>query len=71
MHKKHGSGKEIVGLNNVSEVSFNWKDGEKSVLQKTWWHLKRKDKKEPEQFFPLTKYKVSLEFNEDDLPTLN
>jgi hypothetical protein len=69
--QKHGSGKEIVGLNNVSEVSFNWKDGEKSVLQQTWWHLKRKDKKEPEQFFPLTKYKVSLEFNEEDLPSLN
>ncbi len=69
--RKHGSGKEIVGLNNVSEVSFNWKDGEKSVMQQTWWHLKRKDKKEPEQFFPLTKYKVSLEYNEGSLPRLD
>lgn len=68
--RKHGSGKEIVGLNNVSDVSLNWKDEEKSVIQQTWWHLKRKDNKEPE-FFPLTKYKVSLDFNAASLPSLN
>jgi hypothetical protein len=69
--QKHGSGKEIVGLNNVSEVSFNWNEnGKKSVIQQTWWHLKPKDNKEPE-FFPLTRFKVSLDFDENELPHLN
>lgn len=68
--RKHGSGKEIVGLNNVSECSFDWKEEEKSVIQKTWWYLERKDKQKPEQFFPLTKFKVSLDFNKDALPSL-
>jgi len=68
--QKYGSGKEIVGLNNVSEISFDWKDEEKTVIQQTWWHLKRNDNKETE-FFPLTKYKVSLDFNADSLPNHN
>ena len=69
--QKHGSGKEIVGLNNVSEISFNWKENEeKSVIQQTWWHLEPKDNKKSE-FFPLTRFKVSLEFNKDTLPSLN
>ena len=66
--QKYGNGKEIVGVNNVSEISFDWRDEEKTVMQQTWWHLKRKDNKEPE-FFPLTKYKVSLDFDEASLPS--
>jgi hypothetical protein len=66
--QKYGNGKEIVGMNNVSEISFDWKDEEKTVIQQTWWHLKRKDNKEPE-FFPLTKYKVSLDFDAASLPS--
>jgi hypothetical protein len=66
--QKYGSGKEIVGLNNVSEVSFDWKDEEKSVIQQTWWNLK--DEEESEEFFPLTKYIVSLDFNAENLPKL-
>lgn len=66
--QKYGSGKEVVGLNNVSELRFDWKNEEKTAIQKTWWHLAQKDK-EP-TFFPLTKYKVSLDFKEDDLPQI-
>ena len=68
--RKWGSGKEIVGLNNVSELAFDWKTDEKSATQQTWWHLKRKDEKEREVFFPLTKFKVPLKFEENKLPQL-
>lgn len=69
--KKWGSGKEIVGLNNVSEVLFDWQDGqEKFVEQKSWWYLNPKKENEPPQFFPLSKFKVSMEFKVDDLPKL-
>ncbi|MFB7448213.1 hypothetical protein [Streptomyces sp. NPDC056194] len=35
-----GSGREIVGRNNIGEVQFTW-DGQdaKSVIQTLWWHL--------------------------------
>ncbi|MFJ5830910.1 peptidoglycan-binding protein [Streptomyces sp. NPDC093089] len=35
-----GSGREIVGRNNIGEVQFTW-DGQdaKSVVQTLWWHL--------------------------------
>ncbi|WP_410539928.1 peptidoglycan-binding protein [Streptomyces sp. KL2] len=35
-----GSGREIVGRNNIGEVQFTW-DGQdaKSVTQTLWWHL--------------------------------
>jgi hypothetical protein len=51
-------------------LSFDWKEEEKTVIQQTWWHLKRKDNKDPE-FFPLTKYRVSLDFDASSLPSLN
>jgi hypothetical protein len=65
---KYGSGKEIVGLNNMSEVSFKWEENEKSVIQQTWWNLKSKD--DVEEFFPLTKYIVPLDIQEEKLPKL-
>ncbi|MFG3700466.1 peptidoglycan-binding protein [Micromonospora sp. NPDC047620] len=35
-----GNGKEIVGRNNLGEVTFDWPDGEcKSATQRLWWHL--------------------------------
>ena len=69
--KKWGSGKEIVGLNNVSELTFAWQDGqEKIVEQKSWWNLDPKKENEPPRFFPLTKFKVSMEFKVENLPNL-
>ncbi|GAA2216579.1 peptidoglycan-binding protein [Micromonospora olivasterospora] len=35
-----GNGKEIVGHNNLGEITFDWPDGEcKSATQRLWWHL--------------------------------
>ncbi|MGK5671229.1 peptidoglycan-binding protein [Micromonospora sp. URMC 106] len=35
-----GNGKEIVGHNNLGEITFDWRDGEcKSATQRLWWHL--------------------------------
>lgn len=71
--RKWGNGKEIVGVNNVSEVFFTWTDTEKEVRQESWWRLKGKDGKTLLPF-PLTKFKVSMDFDDDkfklpDFPT--
>jgi hypothetical protein len=67
--RKWGDGKELVGLNNIGEITFNWNSGDdKSVVQKLWWRLKGgKGLLEP---FPLTKWIVSLSFNDADYPKL-
>ncbi len=66
---KWGSGKEIVGLNNVSEISFDWKNGqEKWIEQKSWWYLKQKNENKPQAFFPLSKFRISMDFKVEDLP---
>jgi hypothetical protein len=68
---KWGSGKEIVGMNNVSELSFDWQDGqEKIVEQKSWWYLDPKKENEPPRFFPLSKFKVPMDFKDENLPKL-
>lgn len=64
--RKWGHGKEIVGVNNVCEISFDWKpDQKKTVTQKTWWRLKSKSDREAFlKAFPLSKFSVSLEFDD-------
>ncbi|MFJ6197451.1 peptidoglycan-binding protein [Micromonospora sp. NPDC092111] len=35
-----GNGKEIVGHNNLGEITFDWPAGErKTATQRLWWHL--------------------------------
>ncbi|SBT40365.1 peptidoglycan-binding domain-containing protein [Micromonospora auratinigra] len=35
-----GNGKEIVGRNNLGEITFDWPAGEcKTATQRLWWHL--------------------------------
>ncbi|HEY5968843.1 MAG TPA: hypothetical protein VIU35_12780 [Chitinophagaceae bacterium] len=65
--QKYGNGKEIVGVNNISEVFFEWNGTEKSVRQESWWRLQGKDGKTLE-LFPLSKYKVSLNFDDPAFP---
>jgi hypothetical protein len=65
--KKSGNGKEIVGLNNISEVFFEWGDTEKFVRQETWWRLEGNDG-EMLTLFPLSKFKVSLNFDDPEFP---
>ncbi len=56
-----GDGKEIVGLNNIAMVRFDWgaNEDEKFVFQDIWWRLKKSDTKFL-QPFPLTVIKVPM-----------
>ena len=64
--KKWGNGKEIVGVNNVSEIFFNWSDTEKSVRQETWWRLEGAEGElKP---FPLSNFTVPLNFDDPAFP---
>ncbi|MDX1415689.1 MAG: hypothetical protein R3293_15945 [Candidatus Promineifilaceae bacterium] len=65
--RKWGNGKELAGLNNVAEVSFEWTDSKKSVIQSTWWRLKSKSNDEKFlKAFPLSRFIVSFEFEDPD-----
>ncbi|MFE9654684.1 peptidoglycan-binding protein [Micromonospora sp. NPDC006431] len=51
-----GNGKEIVGRNNLGEITFSWPPGEcKSATQRLWWHLPGEDRAAA-----LTTYTVDL-----------
>lgn len=63
---KWGNGKEIVGVNNISEIFFEWTDTQKSVRQETWWRLKGNAGEL--KLFPLSNFKVPLNFNDNNFP---
>ena len=65
--KKWGNGKEIVGVNNISEVFFEWGETEKFISQETWWRLEGENGKMLD-LFPLSKFKVSLNFDDPQFP---
>lgn len=65
-----GDGKEIVGLNNIGEISFEGTDETLTVVQQLWWRLEGLGGKVLEPF-PLTKLKVSLKFNDSKYPQEN
>ena len=51
-----GSGKEIVGCNNLGEVTFTWQAGDaKKVIQTLWWRLEGMN-----DAAPLTHYVIDL-----------
>jgi hypothetical protein len=64
--KKWGNGKEIVGVNNISELFFEWNDTQKTVRQETWWRLKGSEGEL--KLFPLSNFKVPLNFNDPKFP---
>ncbi len=59
-----GLGREIVGWNNIGEVTFKWGSGDdKEVIHELWWWLS------PEaQPFPLSKYVVGLRLSDPRYP---
>jgi hypothetical protein len=61
--KKWGSGKELVGRNNVSELHFDSSGGEVNAIEQyTWWQLEdRKGNLLPP--FPLTRYRVPMGYD--------
>jgi peptidoglycan hydrolase-like protein with peptidoglycan-binding domain len=53
-----GNGKEIVGRNNLGEITFDWPAGEcKSATQRLWWQLPGE-----QRAAALTTYTVDLSF---------
>lgn len=55
---KWGNGKEIVGHNNLGEITFRWPAGEgKSATQHLWWHLPSENRAAA-----LTKYTIDLSY---------
>lgn len=68
--KRWGNGKEIVGLNNFGEVTFQWNPAQpRTVTHQIWWRLEKKGKDAAElEPFPLSKYVVSLEFDDAKYP---
>ncbi|RUR79703.1 hypothetical protein ACF3DV_01830 [Chlorogloeopsis fritschii PCC 9212] len=67
-HGRRGCGKEIVGLNNLGEITFEVVDGKQVAIQTLWWQLESWDKGTFLEPFPLTRYEVSLEFCDREHP---
>jgi len=64
--EEFGDGKEIVGVNNIGEIIFEWDESKKEVIHRLWWRLESDGElKEP---FPLSQYRISLVLNESDRP---
>ena len=55
-------GGEIVGVNNIAEITFESVDGKDVVVQTLWWRLKSQEKGHFLEPFPLTRCEVSLDF---------
>jgi hypothetical protein len=51
-----GNGKEVVGLNNIGDITFDWRADRKAVVHQLWWWLEG-----PTNPFPLSKWTVSLD----------
>jgi hypothetical protein len=68
--ERWGNGKEIVGVNNFGEITFNWSDSaNRSVTHLIWWRLENQAKSgAPLDLFPLTKYIVPLNFDDPAYP---
>jgi hypothetical protein len=57
-----GKGKEVVGLNNIGEITFEFSEDQDIAVQTLWWRLESWEKGKLLEPFPLTRYEVSLNF---------
>ncbi|GAB1545262.1 hypothetical protein NUACC21_79380 [Scytonema sp. NUACC21] len=62
------TGKEIVGLNNIGEITFEFIDGQEIAVQTLWWRLESWEKDKLLEPFPLTRCEVSLNFEDPNYP---
>lgn len=62
------TGKEIVGLNNIGEITFEFLEGREIVVQTLWWRLESWEKDKLLEPFPLTRCEVSLDFVNPNYP---
>ncbi|MEM6754862.1 MAG: hypothetical protein AAF630_18045, partial [Cyanobacteria bacterium P01_C01_bin.38] len=65
---KKGHGTEIVGLNNLGEITFEIIDGKETIVQTLWWRLESYENDKMLEPFPLTRCEVSLEFDDEQHP---
>jgi hypothetical protein len=63
---KEGSGMEVVGKNNLGEISFAW-GSTHSVVHELWWRVEGDDHAVVEPL-PLTKFVVSLDHGQSRYP---
>jgi hypothetical protein len=63
-----GHGTEIVGLNNIAEITFEIVDAKETIVQTLWWRLESQENGKMLEPFPLTRCEVSLDFNDDQHP---
>ncbi len=61
-------GKEVVGVNNLAEITFEFDDTKQLAVQTLWWRLESHEKGKLLEPFPLTRYEVSLSFDDKDCP---
>ena len=65
---KKGHGTEIVGLNNLGEITFEIADGKEKIVQTLWWRLESRENGKMLEPFPLTRCEVSLDFDDEQHP---
>jgi hypothetical protein len=63
-----GHGKEIVGLNNFAEITFEFDDNKQIAVQTLWWRLESYEDDKLLEPFPLTRYEISLSFDDKECP---
>ncbi|MDJ0737211.1 MAG: hypothetical protein QNJ47_24625 [Nostocaceae cyanobacterium] len=61
-------GREIVGVNNIGEITFESVNGKNIAVQTLWWRLKSWEDGKLLQPFPLTRCEVSLDFDDKEHP---
>ncbi|MEO0687008.1 MAG: hypothetical protein AAFY76_18670, partial [Cyanobacteria bacterium J06649_11] len=65
---KKGHGTEIVGLNNLGEITFEIIDDKQTIVQTLWWRLESWEDDKMLEPFPLTRCEISLEFDDGQHP---
>lgn len=68
--ERWGNGKEIVGVNNFGEVTFQWgAENDRSATHALWWRLERESGDDALlDPFPLSRFVVSLNFDDPRYP---
>lgn len=65
---KWGRGKEIVGVNNLGEITFELVNNTPITVQTLWWRLESFHDGKLLEPFPLTRTEVSLLFDDENYP---
>jgi hypothetical protein len=63
-----GHGKEIVGVNNFGEITFEFDDKKQIAVQTLWWRLESYEDDKLLEPFPLTRHEISLSFDDKECP---